>query len=226
MDYSWAVARRKNQVFPAEPRPQCLKPRSADLLLVTSSCGVYHWSCFISARCWWQGDNTVKELRNSFTGKMCSLMTSASYFNAVSHHHLMVGHTHEDVGALDQNYVVLFHASIILECECAKTLQICNCAADGAMALVTSALASESNIQTPRDVIRTSYYLINLIYWSTLECHKLLSNLIIAGSWRKRLLQFLRSMTWSSVAKWLTQCHVKLYVSCVFSSCDLPSSWI
>ena len=28
--------------------------------------------------------------------------------------------------------------------------------ADGAMALVTSALAGENNIQTPRDVIRTS----------------------------------------------------------------------
>ena len=53
------------------------------------------------ARCWWQGDNTVKELRNSFTGKMASLLTSASYFNCVSHHHLMVGHTHEDVGSWD-----------------------------------------------------------------------------------------------------------------------------
>lgn len=107
MDYAWAVARRRNQTFPTEPNPQCWSLR------------VYVWSShssylmyIIFPRCWWQGDNTVKELRNSFTGKMCSLLTSASFFNSVSHHHLVVGHTHEDVGTSDQ--IILSHLAIIL----------------------------------------------------------------------------------------------------------------
>ena len=49
-------------------------------------------------RCWLQGDNTVKELRNSLTGKMACLLTQARFFTSVAHHHLVVGHTHEDVG--------------------------------------------------------------------------------------------------------------------------------
>ena len=40
----------------------------------------------------------MKEMRNSLTGKMACLLTSGSFFQCVSHHHLVVGHTHEDVG--------------------------------------------------------------------------------------------------------------------------------
>ena len=45
-----------------------------------------------------QGDNTPKELRNSWIGKWACLLTQAGYFRGVSHHHLVVGHTHEDIG--------------------------------------------------------------------------------------------------------------------------------
>lgn len=64
-------------------------------------------------RLWLQGDNTVKELRNSLTGKFACLLTSAGFFNVTSHHHLMVGHTHEDVGVLateSLSVVMLTHA--------------------------------------------------------------------------------------------------------------------
>ena len=92
----------------------------------------------------------MKELRNSFTGKMACLLTSSKMFNVVGHHHLMVGHTHEDVGFLasgvERFCVQTFSMSVCL---------INTCCLDGAMALVTSALAGEFNLQTPRDVIRT-----------------------------------------------------------------------
>ena len=68
-------------------------------------------------RLWLQGDNTVKELRNSFTGKLASLLTSFEFFNCVSHHHLVVGHTHEDVGfsALMESWA---YPEPVLECPC------------------------------------------------------------------------------------------------------------
>ena len=53
---------------------------------------------FVDSRLWIQGDNTPKELRNSFTGKWACMMTQANFFKSVSHHHMMVGHTHEDIG--------------------------------------------------------------------------------------------------------------------------------
>jgi hypothetical protein len=49
-------------------------------------------------RCWLQGDNAVKEVHNSFTGRWATLMTQAQFFDCVSHHHMEVGHTHEDIG--------------------------------------------------------------------------------------------------------------------------------
>lgn len=50
-------------------------------------------------RLWVQADNAVKEIRNSFTGRWASLLVQSGFFNVVAHHHLMVGHTHEDIGA-------------------------------------------------------------------------------------------------------------------------------
>ena len=49
-------------------------------------------------RLWIQGDNTPKELRNSYTGKWACLLTQGKYFKSVAHHHMVVGHTHEDIG--------------------------------------------------------------------------------------------------------------------------------
>ena len=70
----------------------------------------YQVSSWDFLRLWWQGDNTVKELRNSLTGKLACLMTSFGYFNVVSHQHLTVGHTHEDVGFLTKNPSMLWNA--------------------------------------------------------------------------------------------------------------------
>ena len=57
---------------------------------------VCSWS--LVTRCWLQGDNACKEVRNSYTGRWACLMCQGSYFQTVSHHHLEVGHTHEDIG--------------------------------------------------------------------------------------------------------------------------------
>ncbi|CAL1126565.1 unnamed protein product [Cladocopium goreaui] len=46
---------------------------------------------------WLQGDNCPKEVRNSFTGKWGCLLAQANFFVGVSHHHMVVGHTHEDI---------------------------------------------------------------------------------------------------------------------------------
>ena len=52
----------------------------------------------LELRFWLQGDNCPKEVRNSFTGKFGCLLAQANYFVGVSHHHMVVGHTHEDIG--------------------------------------------------------------------------------------------------------------------------------
>lgn len=52
---------------------------------------------------WLQGDNACKEVRNSFTGRWATLLCQANYFSATGHHHLEVGHTHEDIGRGSQN---------------------------------------------------------------------------------------------------------------------------
>lgn len=51
---------------------------------------------------WLQGDNCPKEVRNSFIGKWSCLLAQANYFVGASHHHMVVGHTHEDIGLVNQ----------------------------------------------------------------------------------------------------------------------------
>lgn len=75
------------------------------------------------SECWIQGDNACKEVRNSYTGRWASLMCQANFFTVCGHHHMVVGHTHEDI--------------------------------DGVFSIVTSALNSQMDLQTPRDVQRT-----------------------------------------------------------------------
>ena len=53
---------------------------------------------YSNTRLWVQGDNTPKELRNSFTGKWACMLCQSKFFTCVAHHHMMVGHTHEDIG--------------------------------------------------------------------------------------------------------------------------------
>ena len=46
-----------------------------------------------------QSDNTVKEVKNSVSASMMSSLLLAEYFEEAGHHHLPVGHTHEDIDA-------------------------------------------------------------------------------------------------------------------------------
>lgn len=45
-----------------------------------------------------QGDNTVRELKNGLSGVMMAALVNGRFFDECGHHHLPVGHTHEDVG--------------------------------------------------------------------------------------------------------------------------------
>lgn len=45
------------------------------------------------------GDNTCREIKNSIVSKLMSTLSAAEFFDATSHGHLQVGHTHEDVDA-------------------------------------------------------------------------------------------------------------------------------
>ena len=65
--------------------------------------GETHIYVEIPLRCWVQGDNAVKEVRNAYTGRWASLLCQGGWFKGVAHHHLVVGHTHEDIGLLLQN---------------------------------------------------------------------------------------------------------------------------
>lgn len=79
-----------------------------------STGGEYSWECLLKTiqlcidasqrkghraprSLWIQSDNTVKELKNSLTGAMCSHLVSSRFFEETGHYHLPIGHTHEDV---------------------------------------------------------------------------------------------------------------------------------
>lgn len=62
-------------------------------------------------RFWLQADNTVKEVRNGTSGQLCSLLVAGNYFEEAGHHHLPVGHTHEDVDAFFAVVTGLLHSA-------------------------------------------------------------------------------------------------------------------
>ena len=41
-----------------------------------------------------------QEIKNGHFGAWCSMMTAGGYARVISHEHLPVGHTHEDIGFL------------------------------------------------------------------------------------------------------------------------------
>ncbi|CAJ1352230.1 unnamed protein product, partial [Effrenium voratum] len=49
---------------------------------------------------WIQSDNTVKEIKNSVSGLLCSYLASLGYFEDIGHYHLPKGHTHEDIDGI------------------------------------------------------------------------------------------------------------------------------
>ena len=82
-----------------------------------STGGEYSWECLLKTiqfcidaahrkghraprSLWVQSDNTVKELKNSLSGAMCSHLVTSQFFEEAGHYHLPVGHTHEDVDGM------------------------------------------------------------------------------------------------------------------------------
>ena len=63
--------------------------------------GVFHGfdkkSHALATRMWLQSDNTVKECRNTYAGRLLSSLTMAGVWSTSSQQFLGVGHTHEDV---------------------------------------------------------------------------------------------------------------------------------
>ena len=55
---------------------------------------------YVPIRIWCQSDNTVKEIRNTYTGRMCCSLLQTGVVRQASECHLQVGHTHEDIDAL------------------------------------------------------------------------------------------------------------------------------
>lgn len=49
-----------------------------------------------------QSDNTVKEVKNGLSGTVMSTLVNSRFFDECGHHHLPVGHTHEDIGRAQQ----------------------------------------------------------------------------------------------------------------------------
>ena len=98
IDKAWAVARAQNLPFASEYL-DLGKFGLGAINLSSQEYLFYVWLLFGSMqRLWLQGDNACKEVRNSFTGRWCTLLTQASYFQSAGHHHMEVGHTHEDIG--------------------------------------------------------------------------------------------------------------------------------
>lgn len=150
IDHAWARARALGLDFPLEP-------------------GTQHWylnsifwvGCMFSfLRCWLQGDNCPKEVRNSFIGKWCAMMTQAQYFKCVSHAHLCVGHTHEDIGrecVLRSEDFTTISMHSFSDCWILIVFWwwfIHALCPDGLFSVVTSALRTCTDLQTPSDVMR------------------------------------------------------------------------
>lgn len=55
---------------------------------------------YLQLRIWIQSDNTVKELRNTFTSRALCMLLHQGAFRIASEMHLVKGHTHEDVDAI------------------------------------------------------------------------------------------------------------------------------
>ena len=51
-------------------------------------------------RLWCQSDNTVKEVRNTYGQRMLCALLQGGVFRRTSEHHLVVGHTHEDIDSV------------------------------------------------------------------------------------------------------------------------------
>lgn len=157
---------------------------------------------FMYLRLWWQGDNTVKELRNSMTGKLASLMTSAGFFNITAHHHLQVGHTHEDVGFLDLPYSPhRWIAHLLVRFDCISlplVLQMVRW-------LLWPVRCRRSTSKHPGMWSGHVETCGDSMLW---KCHALLiaKTLPMKGSCRNNSLLSLQSMTWSTNAKWWIPC--------------------
>ena len=107
-------------------------------------------------RLWLQGDNTPKELRNSICGKWACMMCQARYFKSVSHHHMVVGHTHEDIGLGFATWLNSINQFLPSNWGSLSFLSLINlpCCADGIFSLVTAAIRAERELLTPQDVMR------------------------------------------------------------------------
>ena len=55
------------------------------------------WDIFVKLRLFLQSDNTVKELRNQYSHRIGGALVQANVFRQVGLHHMVPGHTHEDV---------------------------------------------------------------------------------------------------------------------------------
>ena len=101
VDRAFCLARAAGNPFPSELGASV---RGWSFHHINDIHSQHAFHCFLSSlelRFWLQGDNCPKEVRNSFTGKFGCLLAQANYFVGVSHHHMVVGHTHEDIGCGD-----------------------------------------------------------------------------------------------------------------------------
>lgn len=55
----------------------------------------------------------MRELKNQLSGKMISMLILGGYIEEGGHHHLPMGHTHEDIGGVLRWYFV---SSLLLLC--------------------------------------------------------------------------------------------------------------
>ena len=82
-----------------------------------------------------------------------SALTQLGYFRTTGHHHLVVGHTHEDVGP---SYCLAIAESMIqYNIKININMNILSCNQDATLSLVTEALSNETDVQTPRDIARS-----------------------------------------------------------------------
>ena len=70
----------------------------------------------VAVRLWVQGDNTVKELKNQLSGQLLSMLIASGFINEGGHHHLPIGHTHEDIGSALNFYNHLSHCMLYIPC--------------------------------------------------------------------------------------------------------------
>lgn len=97
----WIRCRAQSNPYPPEILGQQHEGRNSAVGILTAFGKKKQFDdVWIALRLWLQSDNTVKEIRNTYTARVLCTLLQQEVFRVCSECHLLKGHTHEDIDAV------------------------------------------------------------------------------------------------------------------------------